>query len=77
MIVTLEKVVLSEGPKKIGLYAFRGCSSLHIITLPSTLIDIGQFSFLECNRLREVEFHEGIKKISSNAFNRCLALERF
>ena len=61
----------------MGIYAFRGCSALQSITLPSTLIDIDQFAFGDCTRLMEVAIPEGIQKISNNAFNKgCLELER-
>ena len=50
---------------------------MHIITsiaLPSTVTEIGQWTFCNCNKLREVVFNEGLQKIGVYAFYQCTSL---
>ena len=42
--------------------------SLESITLPSTLVEIGDCAFFGCSNLREVIFNEGLQKIGAAAF---------
>ena len=70
----LKEVVLNEGLKIIGLNAFKGCKLLQSIIIPSTVVEIGESAFEDCNNLREVVFHEGITKIKKNAFKCCSSL---
>jgi len=49
---------------------------LESITIPSTVIEIGQEAFMHCNGLREVVFNDcGIKTIGYSAFFDCKSLE--
>ena len=65
------------GIQKIEPSAFESCSSLQRITLPSTIIEIGNYAFQSCFNLREVGLHESIETIGRFAFKGCSALERF
>jgi hypothetical protein len=57
---SLVKVEFSEGLERIGRRAFHGCSNLkHINKLPSTLREIGEHAFVNCERLHSsIEFPE-------------------
>jgi len=72
---SLREVVLNEGQKKIGRWAFNECRSLQTITFPSTVTDIGGYSFYECSSLKEVIFNEGLVRIGKGSFNECTSLE--
>ena len=41
------------------------------ITIPSTVVEIGEFAFLYCRRLREVVLNDGLKKIGRGVFKDC------
>ena len=60
--------------KRLG-GAFYNCELLESITLPSTLVEIGQGAFHGCSNLREVIFNEGLQEIGDYAFTNCTSLE--
>ena len=64
-----------DGLQKIEEEAFTDCTSLDIITLPSTLVEIGNNAFRDCSNLREVTFNDGLQKIGDWAFYNCSSSE--
>ena len=72
----LKEVVLNEGLKMIGNYAFYGCSLVTIIRLPSTVTEVGDNAFIYCTNLEEVVLNEGLQLIGVGAFLGCSSLER-
>lgn len=48
------KITVSEGVTSIGIGAFYGCDAVTSISLPSTLRNIGLFSFGTCTVLKEI-----------------------
>ena len=64
-------VRFNEGVQKIEVVAFRHCTSLKSITLPSTVTEIGNSAFCGCSNLNEVIFNDGLQKIGYNAFQNC------
>ena len=72
----MREVIFNDGLKKIGDCAFYNCSSLKCITLPSTVVGIGQSAFVACSNLREGEL-KGVPQYVEEAFHNCDALERF
>jgi len=73
--ISLREVVLNEGLKKIGKYAFRKCKSLESITLPSTVTDIGAGAFSRCSQLRRVVLNGGLERVRKYAFHGCISLQ--
>jgi len=71
----LKEVVLNEGLTAIGSNAFQYCSSLQSITLPSTVKEIGEYTFNSCNSLKEVVLNEGLEKIGGHVFAGCTSLQ--
>ena len=67
--------MLNEGLKIIAENAFRSCTSLESIRLPSTITEVDEDTFYQCNNLRVVILKEGLKKISHGAFENCNTLE--
>ena len=67
---------MNDGLQKIGNGAFFNCKSLKSITLPSTVVEIDNYAFNGCSKLKEVEL-DGIPQYKNEAFYNCGALERF
>ena len=77
----LKDVVLGEGIKTIGQYAFSG-SSLTYVQLPTTLQSINYNAFSSCSLLREVKTTElkskgsyALESIDGYAFSHCTSIE--
>ena len=70
---TITKVILPEGIKKIGAYAFANLTALEEIVLPSTLEAIEYGAFYGCSSLQKITFSNGnnLKIISQSAFEGC------
>lgn len=66
-----QHVIVPEGFSEISAYAFRGCTSLHSITLPESLTSIGEYAFSDCWRLQEIILPESVTHIGHNAFENC------
>ncbi len=59
----------------LGISAFSHCLSLEGITLPETLLEIGNDAFSFCTSLKSISIPEGVIKILGYAFNQCRKLE--
>lgn len=70
----LEKIVLPDGLEEIGYGAFANCSSLHSITLPSSVTKLGGASF-SFTALTNIIIPEGLKLIPEYTFAGCIHLE--
>ena len=70
---SITKVILPEGIKKIGAYAFANLTALEEIVLPSTLESIEYGAFYGCSVLQKITFSNGnnLKIISQSAFEGC------
>ncbi|MBO5090914.1 MAG: leucine-rich repeat protein [Clostridia bacterium] len=68
---TITKVVIPEGVKKIGPYAFAKLTALKEVVLPSTLEAIEYNAFEGCTALKTVKGLENVKLINSSAFYNC------
>ena len=67
---TIKKVIIPEGVEVIEAYAFANLSVLEEVVLPSTLVRIGVGAFLNCTKLKKVNF-EHVKFINERAFFGC------
>ncbi len=70
---TVTKVVIPEGVKKIGAYAFANLTALEEVTFPSTLEHIDYGAFYGCSSLQKISFSSdnNLKIINQNAFEGC------
>ena len=59
---------------KIGAYAFRYCSVLTSLTLPSSITEIGDGAFYGCSGLTSLNLPAGITSIGYDAFWGCSGL---
>lgn len=65
-----DEVVLPEGMKEIPEEAFLGNDSIRKIIIPASVEKIGKGAFSYCEKLEQIEFHEGssLFQIESEAF---------
>ena len=70
-------VVVPDGVRVIGDYAFSECGTITSVTLPEGLKDIGNYAFMNCTAMTEITIPDSADFICSNAFTRCDALKRF
>ncbi|MBE6646076.1 MAG: hypothetical protein E7611_00370 [Ruminococcaceae bacterium] len=68
---TITEVVIPEGVKTIGSYAFANLTALTKVTLPSTLERIDFGAFYGCTSLTQIEGIENVKFINRSAFEGC------
>ena len=65
----VNEIILPEGLKTIGEYAFADCDNLRKIIMPSTLVEIKKRAFSSCNELSEIILNEGLKKIQNVVYS--------
>ena len=70
----IEKVVIENGVKNIGNYAFYGYSSLISITIPNSVTSIGEGAFSGCFWLTSVTIPNSVTSIGEGAFMKCSTL---
>ncbi len=54
--------------------AFLDCHMLERVTLPNSILEIGEFAFSGCESLVSVNIPNKIKTIDNNVFNGCISL---
>ncbi len=68
---TITKVIIPEGVKTIGPYAFANLTALQEVVLPSTLEAIEYGAFYGCTALKKVTGIENVMLINKDAFFGC------
>lgn len=58
----------------IGIAAFKNCTYLTTVSIPSSVEEISCYAFEGCTQLSSVTFSEGLKNIRSHAFCSCSSL---
>lgn len=78
MNVDLVTLTFEDGSNvtEIGNYAFFGCDSLKLLTIPSSLEKTGEYAFADCISIIEIEFAENGKSVEFGAgtFSNCKSL---
>jgi len=66
-------LVIPDGTKTIGRYAFHWCTNLNLtsVTIPDSVRNIGYGAFSRCGGLTSVTIGDGVTSIESNAFEMC------
>ena len=62
-------VILEEGVKNIGSYAFYNCSSLTSVTIPEGVTSIGEDAFSFCSSLTSLTIPASVASIDGSAFD--------
>ena len=70
----ISEIVIPEGVKTIGNYAFGECRLLSKVNLPSTLEGLGVGAFQDCTELQKVSIPKNVKIISTSTFSGCTKL---
>mmetsp|Transcript_39713 Transcript_39713/g.95930 ORF Transcript_39713/g.95930 Transcript_39713/m.95930 type:complete len:649 (+) Transcript_39713:190-2136(+) len=71
---SLSHITITSTVHSIGRHAFKGCSSLVEISLPSGLKEVSDFSFEKCISLRTVLSATSLQVIGQHAFRECSSL---
>ena len=66
--------VVMHGYTSIGNYAFYGCSSLALTSLPAGITSISNYAFYNCTGLTTITFEGTPTTIASNVFYGCANL---
>ena len=70
----LKELVIKEGIKNIGDYAFDSCSQLTSINIPDSVTSIGRDAFYGCSGLTKIVIPNSVKQIGICAFEYCSGL---
>ncbi len=71
----IESVVISEGVKSIGTYAFYKCENMTSIMIPETVQTIGDYVFYGCSSIEKIDLPQSVNKIGKYTFYGCSNLE--
>ena len=72
----IQAVVVQEGITHIGAYAFFYYTNCRSVSLPSSLVSIGESAFAMNYGLTQLDLPEGLRKLGDMAFMSCRALKR-
>ena len=67
-------VIIHDGVKSIGEYAFSGCSNLVSVAVPNSVTSIGMYAFKYCPSLESVTLPSNLNYIGQYAFSDCYKL---
>ena len=67
----VENIVINEGVRGIGNYAFNYCSGLTTITIPASVMSIGKYAFNYCDGLTTITIPASVTSIGYGAFAGC------
>ena len=70
----IKRVVIQQGVRAIGDYAFAYCVSLTSATIPEGVTSIGVETFSGCTELTSITIPEGVTSIGGSAFSGCSGL---
>ena len=71
----IQHVVIEEGVRSIGNYAFYECGNLAHVDFSSTIKRIGKYAFGECRKIDSLVIPNSVTMIQEYAFGNCNALE--
>ena len=64
----LKTIEICPGVSEIPLGAFVGCDGLTEVTIPETVVTIGNFAFRSCSNLKSVNIPASVRSIGENVF---------
>lgn len=69
--ISVTRLVIGEGVRYLGAYAFAGCCNLVEIEFPETLSRIGEYAFADCLSLQSIRLPASLISIERAAFSGC------
>lgn len=69
------KVVVENGIKSIGDFAFYGFKNADTFEIPDDIVAIGNHAFLGCKNIRTFDIPEGTLTVGVDVFENCASLE--
>ncbi len=69
-----DDVIIPDGVTGIAANVFSGKDTLHSVTLPDSLVQIGYYAFYNCCGLTEISIPDGVTSIGDRAFASCSSL---
>ena len=73
---TLKTINFEEGTTRIAAGLFAGFDGVVNVTIPDTVMEIGNFAFAGCTNLKEIMLPAGVASIENGAFKDCSNLTR-
>lgn len=70
----VKTIVVEEGVKTIGGFAFYNCKYATSVTLPNSLLSIGRNAFSICQKITSIVIPSSVANIGQYAFSACSAL---
>ena len=64
----LQSIVVQEGVKSIGQYAFAACGCLGSVVIPRTVVSVDKYAFTQCLSLNSISFNGTIAEWNSITF---------
>ncbi|MBQ7171717.1 MAG: leucine-rich repeat protein [Clostridia bacterium] len=74
--ITIPEKIENKPVKRIGDYAFAGCSTLTGVIIPESVVSIGKYAFSECESLLKINLSDSVQYLGDYAFCRCVSLEK-
>ena len=68
-------IIIGDGVKNIGDYAFASCWNLTSITLPNSITKIGEMAFGDCWNLTSITLPNSLTVLENGVFSDCSSLE--
>ena len=62
---SIKNLVIDEGIREIGVFAFKGCTALHSVKFPSTMRILGECAFYNCAQLKYIQVDKDNKLFDS------------
>lgn len=69
--VVIPEFIAERRVTKIASNAFRNCTALKSVSLPTGLTDIGSYAFANCDELVKIKIPDGTVRIGESAFYDC------
>lgn len=63
----IKKIVIGNGIKDIGEFAFENCRKVTSVTIPQSVIKIGESAFCNCDNLTSIDIPSSVRLIGTSA----------
>ncbi len=73
-VVTIQSVVIYDGPTTISGSVFENCTGLVSITIPESVTSIGSYCFKQCSALETLNLNAKVTELGRDTFYKCTSL---